>query len=664
MILSLTALHLASAAERSGLVVHSAPVQFRSAKLKGVRAVEFSEGLFTLGKGKQGSVESDALSALYPFQELVASANADLPPKTGFSVEVQVRFVEGDWSRWFVMGRFSAEGGESQSGPTALEGEEQGRVDVDTLKLKKPADVFRYRLTLTRGDSKSKKGPVLRLVAVTYTDTSSTKTAADFGLDRRVADRRVPMDLEVPLRSQMTEQAEYAKDICSPTSVGMVLSYWKKKVSTADAVRGAYDGAEKIYGNWFLNTAYAGLQGMEAYAVRLNSMEELEAEVRAGRPTVISLAFEPGELKGAPIKKTKGHLLVVRGFDKKGDVIVNDPAAPKASKVRRVYRRNEFAKAWLGHKAGLAYRVTPLWPKEMVVGVPFAHLRKEPKPLSNRNPSRDHFQESQLLYGERVSVLEAQKDWAKVQATEQEHWNQKSGWGPYTGWVKVSDLLPLDPLHSINAVVQDKFAEVRVVSAEKKEKPKVFKISVGTRLRVLEAAEGSEGESQILLPGFMRGDIFSQSLGQVREETALSARHLILTTARLFLGDSYFWGGRVAASVAGGQGGVDCSGLVNLSYRVAGMDVPRNAQDQYLKSKRLKREYVKEGDLVFLSEKGSPDKIKHVMIYAGQGNILEASGESNIVREIAFEERMGRAWDQVEEEKILEGRTIYFGTFF
>jgi hypothetical protein len=38
-------------------------------------------------------------------------------------------------------------------------------------------------------------------------------------------------------------------------------------------------------------------------------------------------------------------LLVIRGFDSSGNVIVNDPAGRDDSRVRRVYRRDEFARA-------------------------------------------------------------------------------------------------------------------------------------------------------------------------------------------------------------------------------------------------------------------------------------------------------------------------------
>ena len=53
-------------------------------------------------------------------------------------------------------------------------------------------------------------------------------------------------------------------------------------------------------------------------------------------------------------------LLVIRGFDSSGNVIVNDPAGRDDSRVRRVYRRNEFARAWFcSGSGGVAYLVYP-----------------------------------------------------------------------------------------------------------------------------------------------------------------------------------------------------------------------------------------------------------------------------------------------------------------
>jgi peptidase C39-like protein len=65
--------------------------------------------------------------------------------------------------------------------------------------------------------------------------------------------------------------------------------------------------------------------------------------------------FAKGELTGAPISSTNGHLLVIVGFTADGDVIVNDPAAPRSRTVVRTYDRGQFENAWLPRSGGLVY---------------------------------------------------------------------------------------------------------------------------------------------------------------------------------------------------------------------------------------------------------------------------------------------------------------------
>ena len=71
-----------------------------------------------------------------------------------------------------------------------------------------------------------------------------------------------------------------------------------------------YDGA----GNWPFNTAYAARLAGKAFVTRLRSLREAERFIVAGIPVVASISFGRGELDGAPISSTNGHLLVIVGF--------------------------------------------------------------------------------------------------------------------------------------------------------------------------------------------------------------------------------------------------------------------------------------------------------------------------------------------------------------
>ena len=112
-----------------------------------------------------------------------------------------------------------------------------------------------------------------------------------------------------------------------------------------DVMRGVRDRTTGIFGNWPLNTAFAESQGLDARVARFYAIEQLEREISEGRPAIISIAFNPGELDGAPIRSTSGHLIVVRGFTENGDVIVNDPIAPNSQSVRLVYKREQLGRS-------------------------------------------------------------------------------------------------------------------------------------------------------------------------------------------------------------------------------------------------------------------------------------------------------------------------------
>jgi hypothetical protein len=72
-------------------------------------------------------------------------------------------------------------------------------------------------------------------------------------------------------------------------------------------------------------------------------------------PLALSIAWEENELPGSPLPRSDGHILVVRGFDRDGNVLVNDPALPD---IAGVYPRVAFEMLWL-RAGGIAYVVAP-----------------------------------------------------------------------------------------------------------------------------------------------------------------------------------------------------------------------------------------------------------------------------------------------------------------
>lgn len=111
----------------------------------------------------------------------------------------------------------------------------------------------------------------------------------------------------------------------------MILGFWNRPVRVPDAARATYDRTYDGFGNWPFNTAYAATQGLQAFVTRLGSLRDAEAYIAQGLPLALSVRFKAGELPGAPLSWSNGHLLVLTGFDAQGNPVVNDPAAPASS---------------------------------------------------------------------------------------------------------------------------------------------------------------------------------------------------------------------------------------------------------------------------------------------------------------------------------------------
>jgi cell wall-associated NlpC family hydrolase len=97
-----------------------------------------------------------------------------------------------------------------------------------------------------------------------------------------------------------------------------------------------------------------------------------------------------------------------------------------------------------------------------------------------------------------------------------------------------------------------------------------------------------------------------------------------LSYAARQLGTPYVWGGT-------GNGGFDCSGLVQAAYRSAGVTLPRVAQDQYDAGPAVAAgSAVLPGDLVFFG--AGPTAVQHVGLYVGEGEMIDAPYTGALVR--------------------------------
>jgi cell wall-associated NlpC family hydrolase len=104
------------------------------------------------------------------------------------------------------------------------------------------------------------------------------------------------------------------------------------------------------------------------------------------------------------------------------------------------------------------------------------------------------------------------------------------------------------------------------------------------------------------------------------------------------IGTPYVWGGETPGV------GFDCSGLVQAAYAVAGIRLPRVAQDQYDGTPKVPAgSPLAPGDLVFFG--GGPSSIDHVGLYVGvvdgQGVMVDAPHTGADVRAEGFPTTVG-----------------------
>lgn len=166
---------------------------------------------------------------------------------------------------------------------------------------------------------------------------------------------RRPCELNVPARSQYDPRHPDERGWCAPASIAMLLAANGTERTVDEVAAGVYDATYKGTGNWTFCVAYAGALGLLGAAMYLRDLAQVEAFLAARMPLAVSIAWAADALPGAPLEASAGHVLVVRGIDAAGDVIVNDPAQPD---VRHVYPRAAFERCWLAH-GGVALVIAP-----------------------------------------------------------------------------------------------------------------------------------------------------------------------------------------------------------------------------------------------------------------------------------------------------------------
>jgi uncharacterized protein YvpB len=331
---------------------------WKRCRLNNSRILENESSIGFINLAKPGELVTDEITTGFSFTQLILSWNADRPDSLSaldFAVEVSTdkrAWHSFDYQTWGV--DRPAEGAPAPVKEIAG----VGRIDVDYLRLEKP---MRYaRVTVRASGARESREIRLRRLSLAFSNNNAEwdEYRAHHGLVK--IPHYEEIKLAVPYHTQRSLPEEIAGKCCSPTSVCMVLNYHGVEITPEEMARGTFDPRGGIYGNWPHNTAAAYEEGLGKAWVEVHcGFDEIYNEVAAGKPVVISIAFEPGELPRSPIRDaTVGHLIAVVGFDGPNTVICNDPAGHNAEDGIIDYPRKELEDIWLRH-GGIAYHIWP-----------------------------------------------------------------------------------------------------------------------------------------------------------------------------------------------------------------------------------------------------------------------------------------------------------------
>ena len=333
----------------------------------------------------------------------------------------------------------------------------------------------------------------------------------------------------------------------------------------------------------------------------------------------------------------------------------------------------------------------------LVIIDPVANIRREPIEATG-DYAHDDLRETQVLYNEALLYRDEIENWYYVEAIEQKKLTRNCVWQGYPGWIRKASVTLTDRPVRHDITVKNSYALIR-------KDPSIESVGllvppVGTRFAVKESTH--DEYYQVLLVNGQTGWI---NRGDVTRSDVMPAeailRKSIVATAKLFLGVPYLWGGRSMSIAESGEQraesgrqrsgvrgydeegfkgsrirgskqaaagfpacpsvladrslgmnstlhaprstlpGVDCSGLINLVFRVNNIDIPRDAHDQWVVAKKITHNQLKPADLLFVSTEGRKDQITHVMLYIGRKRFIEASETGSVVQITTFKEKLG-----------------------
>ena len=245
-------------------------------------------------------------------------------------------------------------------------------------------------------------------------------------------------------------------------------------------------------------------------------------------------------------------------------------------------------------------------PPKALVTVGIANLRAEPSETSELV--------DQAHLTEMLTVLGEWSDWRYVQGPDQ-----------YLGWIPADQIFEVPGSDNRAGTVAVLLADVH--ERESRASPVIERLPAGTRPPQIFKAVRADGTnahpqwSQVPLRGERPRFGFLAVADTTRADEVASRYPTAddyLKTAESFIGVPYLWGGTTAL-------GLDCSGFVQQVYRLNGVALPRDADQQAMLGRKVEK--ARAGDLMFFGA----DAVTHVALATSAAEFIHAPMKGAVV---------------------------------